>query len=349
MVHLVNILRTLIICLIFFTSIDGLSVANLPQKKTEDEKPLKNIIQMFIDEMESKYGLYCTGSGGRTREKIELISLTLATNRRASLEEAREIEVNAIERFLELLNSNEKIKPHLAKHPFLRTDLNISIMFVCKKTDDVFADGTICSVSNIHDNIYYRTQEITNDKFSNYFEESYENALQTVKAHPLHYDMRYHKEQGFEKEIDKLCINFVKKAHKKYGVQCENFGGKMVNGIEEVSFDFISNKKTSLERARKIEVELTQMFLDSINSNPHLKPFLKKYPFTAKQTPIRIHFYEKDELFFNDGSVSRMFQKDGRIHYFKEKPPTQWVDTWTDGDPILDETFEEAGLKLKEK
>ncbi|MCX6991325.1 MAG: hypothetical protein NTX49_09750, partial [Chlamydiae bacterium] len=273
-------------------------MTNHPNEKGADERVLKEHIQLFINEMDVKYGLCCVGDGGRSREKIEIISLKLSTNRRASLEEAREIQVNAVERFLEILNTSERIKPYLLTHPFPRNDLkisimfvskitDISIMFVSKITDDFFADGTVCSTLNARDKIFYEIRDVFDTRFIDFFEEPYEEALQIVKSHPVPYDMRYHKEQGFENEIDKLCNNFVKKAHKKYGLQCDNFGGKMTDGIEEVAFTFVSRKKTSLEKARKMEVELTEMLLHDINSNQKIRPYLKQYPFTAKMTPTR--------------------------------------------------------------
>ena len=325
-------------------------MTNHPYEKGADEKVLKQLIQLFINEMDLKYGLCCVGDGGRSREKIETISLTLSTNRRASLEEAREIQVNAVERFLEILNTSEKIKPYLLTHPFPRKDLCISIMFISKISDSFFADGTVCSTLNARDKIFYHTRDVFDPRFIDFFEEPYEEAVQTVQNHPIPYDMRHHKEQGFENEMDKLSYDFAKKIYKKYGIRCDYFGGKMAKGIEEVGFTFISRKKTSLEKARKMEVELTEMLLHDINSNPKIRPYLKEYPFTAKMTPTRIYFWEeKGRSFIPEGSVSRMFQKEGRIHYFNEKPPTEWVTTWTDGNPLLEETYEEATEKLKKK
>ncbi|MCX6989990.1 MAG: hypothetical protein NTX49_02830 [Chlamydiae bacterium] len=51
-------------------------MTNHPNEKGQDEKVLKELIQLFINEMDIKYGLCCVGDGGRSREKIEEISLT---------------------------------------------------------------------------------------------------------------------------------------------------------------------------------------------------------------------------------------------------------------------------------
>jgi len=135
-------------------------VTNHPNEKGTDERVLKELIQLFINEMDVKYGLSCVGDGGRSREKIETISLKLSTNRRATLEEAREIQVNALERFLEILNTSERIKPYLLTHPFPIKDLGISIMFISKITDRFFSDGTVCSTMNARDKIFYDIRDV---------------------------------------------------------------------------------------------------------------------------------------------------------------------------------------------
>ena len=77
--------------------------------------------------------------------------------------------------------------------------------------------------------------------------------------------------------------------------------------------------------------------------------FLSKRALTLDKlnTIVWIHFADEWVEFFNDGSVSRIFQEDGVIHYFKEQPPTQYCTLHEEGVPLLDESFEEAAIKLK--
>jgi hypothetical protein len=326
--------------------IQGICLTGNSDMREQGYAVSNEFIQSFINEMDLKYGLYCTGQGGQANEKIEKIALTLETQRRATIEEAREIYINSLERCYELINADQQIRPYLISFPFPKENLDISISF-SPEGSRFYSDGTITQVFEAKGKILYFVKSIFDECLNKNFAEPYEEALQTVKTSPLPYNMRHHKEQGFENEIDDLCYKFVKKVHKKYKIKCEDFGGKMTNGIEEVGFTFVGNKRTSLEKARKMQVEIAQMLLDEINSNPTLKPYLKNYPFTAKNIKTRVHFKEDWILYFNDGSVSRMLLEDGIVHYFKEKEPTEYCILYTDGLPLFDESFEEATNKLK--
>ncbi|NDE82849.1 MAG: hypothetical protein EB051_04475, partial [Chlamydiia bacterium] len=84
-----------------------------------------------------------------------------------------------------------------------------------------------------------------------------------------------------------------------------------------------------------------------------LAPYLKHRPFNEKYLNIRVHFQSGKVCLFNDGSLSRMLQEDGVIHYFNEKSPKRRITVWNEGNPLFDETFEEAvfnaGKKVKQK
>ena len=51
----------------------------------------------------------------------------------------------------------------------------------------------------------------------------------------------------------------------------------------------------NLEEAQELEVKMTERFLQMINSDEKLRPFLKEAPFSAQRAPICVTFVEWDE------------------------------------------------------
>ena len=334
----------------FLVDTPAYPLTNHPYSKTEEQKAFRNFIQDFINEMDLKYGLICTGDGSSGHDKITSISLMLDIHRRASLEEAREIHIEAKERLIEMIHQNPKIQSYLSMDPFPKINIKLSIIY---GPDERFCycDGTIAGTIEGQGTICYLGSEVLNPRLLDLYEEPYEEALKIVRTNPLQQDMYFHKEIGFEKEIDRVMMDFIRQSYKKYNIQCDGFGGKMVDGIDKIELSFVRQKKTSVTEARKMQVDLTQTLLDMIHKSKTLAPYLKHTPFNEKYLNIRVHFQSGKVCLFNDGSLSRMLQQDGIIHYFNEKSPKRRITVWDEGNPLFDETFEEAvfnaGKKIK--
>ena len=316
-------------------------LTNHPYTITEEQQAFGDMIQNFINEMDLKYGMTCTGDGSSKKEKVTSISLMLSAYRRASLEEAREIHIQAKERLVEMIQENPKIQSYLSVTPFPKEDIRLSIGYG-PSTDFYYRDGTISWTLEKYGHIFYITTQVFNRRAVHLHEEPYEEGLKIVRNNPLKHNMHFHKDLGFEKEIDEVILNFIRKSYKKYKIQCNAFGGKMSEGIDKIELSFVRKKKMSIDEARKMQVDLTQTLLSTIHKSKTLSPHLQHTPFDAKHINIRVHFENGKEGLFNDGSLSRMLQQDGIIHYFNEKPPTEYVLGWTDGNPLFEETFEEA-------
>ena len=343
-----KVLYIFVISLALFYLSPAYPLTNHPYSKTEEQKAFRNLIQDFINEMDLKYGLICTGDGSSGHDKITSISLMLDIHRRASLEEAREIHIEAKERLIEMIHQNPKIQSYLSMDPFPKINIKLSIIY---GPDERFCycDGTIAGTIEGQGTICYLGSEVLNPRLLDLYEEPYEEALKIVRTNPLQQDMYFHKEIGFEKEIDRVMMDFIRQSYKKYNIQCDGFGGKMVDGIDKIELSFVRQKKTSVTEARKMQVDLTQTFLDMINKSKTLAPYLKHRPFNEKYLNIRVLFKNGREGLFGDGSLSRMLQEDGIIHYLNEKSPKRRIMGWIDGNRLFDETFEEAVLKAGKK
>jgi len=150
------------------------------------------IIRVFAAEMKEKYGLRCCGSGGSMPYDVQEISVIFSIERKPTLKQARAIEVNAIERLVELVNNHKKIRPYLAEYPFTPERAIVCISF--NNRDGLWhTDGSVTRVSLIRDKIFFSQAEKvisktlygeTYDDFNliTFLEEPYEEALEKVKS-----------------------------------------------------------------------------------------------------------------------------------------------------------------------
>jgi len=72
------------------------------------------------------------------------------------LEEARELEVAAIQKLLNHINSHQKIRPFLREYPFKNDRVEISISFT-DENNQRYTDGRITRVSQVKNNLFYFT------------------------------------------------------------------------------------------------------------------------------------------------------------------------------------------------
>ncbi|MEI6241850.1 MAG: hypothetical protein WCP39_00400 [Chlamydiota bacterium] len=152
---------------------------------TERESPIylqyaNEIIRVFVNEIEKEYGFTCIGSGGGMAHDVEEISVKFMAYQRASIEQAREYEVNAIQKLLKIINSHDKIRPFLREYPFKANMLRVSISFG-KKDNSPLTDGSVVFVFQARDKIYYNKAEPVTESLLDLYEEPYEEAVKIVK------------------------------------------------------------------------------------------------------------------------------------------------------------------------
>jgi len=123
----------------------------------------KEIINSFVGEMRSEYGLECYGSGGSMPDDVEKIDVLFIARRTATIEEARKIEVCCVKRLLEKINSHEKIRPFLREWPFNSNRVGVSISFR-NEHDEYKHNGSVCSVFLAKNKIHYAAAEMQKEQ-----------------------------------------------------------------------------------------------------------------------------------------------------------------------------------------
>lgn len=97
--------------------------------------------------------------------------------------------------------------------------------------------------------------------------------------------------------FDNVLVQSAKVLEKKYNVSAMGSGGSAPMGvISNFTLSFQKNAVLNKEECRKLLLAMGNDFLDLVNSNQEVKPFLYKYPFEAKDVCVTLFFNnEKDE------------------------------------------------------
>lgn len=138
------------------------------------------VVNQFCDEIEKKNGLICVGAGGSFAHDIQSIHLRFISYQTPNCEEARKIEIIAIEKFLKAINENKEVRPYLREHPFTPDRVNISISFRDKKKE-LEEDGALYSVFQAKNNILFYFKDSSNKFKYRTEKEPYEEALLKVQ------------------------------------------------------------------------------------------------------------------------------------------------------------------------
>jgi hypothetical protein len=151
----------------------------------KDHPPyIEHVVAIFRDaanQIEKELGLECIGSGGAMPRDVERIDLKFMIYQRATVEQARELEVKATEKLVKIINAHEKIRPFLREFPSPVSRTGVSISFY-KKNNHPYMDGSVAYCSQIDGRIYYRAEDPNNpDIYKEIKDEPYEEALRIIQ------------------------------------------------------------------------------------------------------------------------------------------------------------------------
>lgn len=142
---------------------------------------------------------------------------------------------------------------------------------------------------------------------------------------------------------DQVTARFMKEVKKEFGLDSFGSGGSMPNDIEALHVTFTTSKRVDIEKARELEVRLTEKFLHIINSHEKIRPFLRDYPFPPKRADITILFQDKPTKSQSKINIIRVYQSKNMIFYYIRDEKT--------GSKVLfkEEPYEEAYKMVQQK
>jgi hypothetical protein len=117
-------------------------------------------------------------------------------------------------------------------------------------------------------------------------------------------------------------------------------GAEMMYQIKMLALAFHYYKEVNIGEARELLISAGTTFLDIINSNEEIRPFLHNYPFNPGNVEIRIVLKSPNASEFSYEKLCIVTMIDGRLNYEARNPQTDRLLT------IHKETYDEAISKL---
>lgn len=317
------------------------------------EEYLQQILESYSKNMKEEYGLFCSLKNGTAHEKLEEIHVSFYTYRRASVEEARALQLQAMEKLIQAVNNHQGIQPYLQEHPFTYKRVDISIKF--KGPFESYYDGSVTHIWNVTDLaprtenrnhiFYYTTDPITENNIK-LFREHYEEAVKLAHASPVK-NPSVHQATELETASERVFNNLGKELAEKNHLYLSSIGGNLTKGIEEIGATFIAFCPATVEKARMFELFIVEKLLNAVNNEPKLRPYLKEYPFPTSRLKICLQFRTKTNFWYTNGSMDNVTMENDVISYF-QRPPTNKKEEGPLYAPLFaKETYREAVEALK--
>ncbi len=159
--------------------------------------------------------------------------------------------------------------------------------------------------------------------------------------------------QGGLSEQSKMLYGFIgktgKKIGKKYGMSLSgNGGGAKADGIWLMSISFRRYGSPINEKeARSLLIHCVEDFLEAVNNDEQLRPFLKDYPFKAKNLELTIINFDKDQFLHTFPNIAVVSNDQGKVSFFTKEVSqiygyhTEKYETYDEAIAILKEESEQ--------
>ncbi len=115
---------------------------------------------------------------------------------------------------------------------------------------------------------------------------------------------------------NQVISSFLFEMKQEFGFDCMGSGGSMPYNVRSFTILLSSEKKTTIEEARRFGIVGVQKLLKIINNHEKIRPYLNQYPFTAQDVNVTISFHDRrGRRRLKDGSISTVSYLSGKVVY----------------------------------
>ncbi|MBI3259664.1 MAG: hypothetical protein HYZ54_09350 [Ignavibacteriae bacterium] len=143
--------------------------------------------------------------------------------------------------------------------------------------------------------------------------------------------------RNYERFANKITANVAKKLKEEHDLHLVGIGGRMMYSVEMMSMRFDYYHQITLEEARKLLVIAIKEYLSAINSDEKIRPYLKEYPFTAKNVEIGIFILQSNGSKVPPDKIYYISNMDDILSYYIAKQ-----NGFSTRTAICEESYEEA-------
>ena len=144
------------------------------------------------------------------------------------------------------------------------------------------------------------------------------------------------KSKSYSKLANKITASTALKLKKEKELYLIGTGGQMMDDIQMMAMSFEYFHQVDVKEGRKLLIFSIEMYLDAINNDNKIHPYLHEYPFTAKNVEIRIWCHNPDGSDVPSDKIYYISSIDGVLSFYIDDPENYSRKT------IHEETYEEA-------
>lgn len=113
-----------------------------------------------------------------------------------------------------------------------------------------------------------------------------------------------------------ITTKIAKKLEKERNLYLVGTGGGMMDDVEMMAMSFYMYDEVDLEKARKLLLYIVNSYLEDINTNKDIHPYLHNKPFTAKNIEIRIWFFNSNRERLSPEKIFHVSALEGKLSYY---------------------------------
>lgn len=165
-----------IVALILCCSCNKIASYRVPQY----ERDANAVTAHAARKINHQTGLKLIGTGGGMINQINFMAMSFSHYGDLSIEEARELLVYCVEEYLNAINADEKIKPHLVRYPFTPREIEVNI-FIRKQDGKNQSVGSLSVVGEVNGKVTYDISQPFPKIAQEVYKETYEEAKKLVE------------------------------------------------------------------------------------------------------------------------------------------------------------------------
>ena len=146
-----------------------------------------------------------------------------------------------------------------------------------------------------------------------------------------------------EKIVNQITAKTAAKIEKEKDLYLFGTGGSMMDDIKSLHMAFQCFRELDIDEARDLLVYCVEEFLNAINTNEEVRPYLHNYPFTAKNISIEIYISKPDRTNIPRGSICIAESSAGKVVFYIRSKENNRLKI------IRQETYEEAKELIDQK
>ena len=145
-------------------------------------KSLNEIYKNCAKWAHAKYKLQPYNVGSSMVDDVERVKIGFTFVGKVTIDQAREMFIECNEKFVQMVNEHEKIRPYLRDYPFSRARAKVNIYFSDKYGKSIIDGSPAGILLGKDDTIFYSSDTQFSEHYLDLYQEPYEEALKIVRS-----------------------------------------------------------------------------------------------------------------------------------------------------------------------